>query len=73
MENVDRIIDDYSRIDKERKAFNKLLSFPNSYKIPQFDDDCDLVKYLKNILEKKMPKARKRDNTLAGMCDIVTF
>ncbi|PID95444.1 MAG: hypothetical protein CSA94_01585 [Bacteroidetes bacterium] len=41
MVNIDRIIDDYSKIKPERGAFSKLLTFPNSYKIPQKDEVID--------------------------------
>jgi hypothetical protein len=58
MVNVDRIIDDYSKSEKDKKSFNKLLSFPRSYKMPQRDNDINLVGYLNKILEKKLPKEK---------------
>jgi len=61
MVNVDRIIDDYSKQDKEKASFSKLVSFPNSYKMPQVDNDSKLTAYLKNILEEELPLEKKEN------------
>ena len=63
MVNIDRIIDDYSKSKEDKKSFIKLLSFPNSYKMPQAIDDSELVNYLKNILSKKLPNEKKNHET----------
>lgn len=63
MVNIDRIIDDYSKLKEEKKSFTKLLSFPNSYKMPQAIDDSELINYLKSILSKKLPNEKRNDET----------
>lgn len=55
MVNIDRIIDDYSKLEKDNKAFSKLISFTNSYKMPQIENDIALLPYLKKILNKVLP------------------
>ncbi len=54
MVNIDRIIDDYSKSRQERVAFNKLATFPNSYKIPQWNDpkDENLLDFISNYIIK---------------------
>lgn len=64
MVNIDRIIDDYSKSDEEKIAFKKLASFPNSYKMPQTELDEEFIPFIKNILDKELPKLKKRKKTL---------
>jgi len=59
MVNLDRVVDDYSELEKDRKSFNKLLSFPDSHVMPQKKEDPDLVEYLSNILNRKLPLEEK--------------
>lgn len=61
MVNIDRIIDDYSKQDKENTSFNKLVSFPSSYQMPQGETDNKLIDYLKNILEEELPSEKERN------------
>ena len=60
MVNFDRIVDDYSKHGKEKTSFNKLMSFPKSYKMPQVDTDSELTEYLKNILAEDLPSEKQR-------------
>jgi hypothetical protein len=53
MVNIDRIIDDYSK--EESNYFDKLLSYPQSYKMPQLKTDENLIKYLKHTLNETDP------------------
>ncbi len=67
MVNIDRIIDDYSKQDKENASFNKLVSFPNSYQMPQVETDSKLADYLKNILDEELPLEKRRNRNALAM------
>lgn len=62
MVNIDRIIDDYSKEIMEFKAFSKLVSFPNSHKMPQMELDEELIVFLESKLDIPLPKEQKRAN-----------
>jgi len=62
MVNIDRIIDDYSKPEDAKKAFDKLMTFPNCYKMPQKPNDAKLSQYLNNILNDKLPNQKKADD-----------
>jgi hypothetical protein len=62
MVNIDRIIDDYSKKERDKMTFNKLVSFPNSFKMPQKEIDSNLSIFLNNILNKKLPKEQQRSD-----------
>lgn len=56
MVNIDRIIDDYTKENEKDKAFNKLVSFPDCYPMPQKENDGEFIPFLSKILNKKLPK-----------------
>lgn len=60
MVNVDRIIDDYSKRKEDEKFFNKLLSFPDSFKMPQRNIDHNLIHFLHKILNEKLPSEKRK-------------
>ena len=67
MVNIDRIIDDYSKTDIQKASFNKLVSFPNAYPMPQNDYDDNFSKYFDKILGMKMPKEIAEKNALQAL------
>ncbi|WP_461629886.1 AbiH family protein [Labilibaculum euxinus] len=67
MVNIDRIIDDYSKSDKGKVSFNKLVSLPNSYEMPQIETDDKLITYLKKILEEKRPHELAEESIVNGL------
>lgn len=50
--NIDRIIDDYSKADGQKKSFPRLLNYPDCQAIIQFDSDETEVKKFKSYVDK---------------------
>ena len=61
MVNIDRIIDDYSKTEMKNISFNKLVSFPNAYPMPQNQYDSNLNGYINKILTMKLPQQLKNE------------
>jgi len=67
MVNIDRIIDDYSKTEIQKTSFDKLVSFPDAYPMPQTDYDNNFSEYFNKILDTKMPRELAEEKTTQAL------